>query len=128
MPYLKQRPDWFLAGATLALLIAPAGAVGQRVAPIPQSTLNAVRWPAPSAQFTQLRAVPGTLPRTYWLEGGVIGGVGLGVLTGLSVRGLCESSNCTGGMIAAGVLGGAVGFTVGALVGGQFRKGEKGGS
>jgi len=114
-----------LAGAALAILLAPTGVAGQRLAPVPQSTLNAVRWPAASTESTQLRPAPGTLPRTYWLEGGVIGGVGLGVLTGLSVRGLCESSNCTVGEIAAGVLGGAVGFTVGALIGGQFRKGEK---
>ena len=119
-------PRFALMFATLTLLLAPTAVVGQRLAPMPQSTLNAVRWPAASTESTQLRPAPGTLPRTYWLEGGVIAGVGLGVLTGLSVRGLCESSDCTRGMIAGGVLGGFVGFTVGALVGGQFRKGEKG--
>ena len=104
--------------AALVLLFAPAALAGQRLAPVWQSTLASVRWPA-------ARPDSPTIPRTYWLQGGIIGGVGLGVFTGLAVQGLCESSNCTGGEIAAGLVGGAVGFTVGALIGGQFRKGAK---
>src|SRR5258708_32592665 len=105
--------------ATLTLLLAPSAAVGQRLAPAPQSTLNGVRWPAAATESTQLRPAPSTLPRTYWLEGGVIGGVGLGVLTGLSVRGLCESSNCTGGGVAAGGLRGGVGVPARGRGGGE---------
>jgi len=109
----------------LAILLAPAGAVGQRLAPLPQGTLNSVRWPSASVQFTQVHPALGTPPRTYWLEGGLVGGIGLGVLSAVELRSFCESGSCTAGTIAGGVLGGFVGFTVGALVGGQFRKGEK---
>lgn len=110
---------------SLAIGVLPAGAVAQRLAPIPQSALSSVRWPAaPTAAAPRGRS-SGTIPRTYWVEGGVIGGLGLGVLGALEFRSLCESSNCTAGTVAGGVLGGAVGFTIGALVGGQVRKGEK---
>jgi len=109
----------------LAILVAPTAAVGQRLAPVPQSTLNTVRWPAAATESTPLRPALGTPPRTYWLEGGLVGGIGLGVLSAVELRSLCESGSCTAGTIAGGVLGGFVGFTVGALIGGQFRKGEK---
>jgi hypothetical protein len=109
----------------LAILVAPAGAVGQRLTPLPQNVLNTVRWPSASRQFTQVRPAPGTPPRTYWLEGGLVGGIGLGVVSAVELRSACESRSCTAGTIAGGVLGGFVGFTVGALVGGAFRKGEK---
>ncbi len=115
-----------LMAVPLALLLAPARVAGQRLAPLPQSTLNAVRWPAAATASTQHGPALGTLPRTYWLEGGLVGGIGLGVLSAVELRSLCESGSCTAGTIAGGVLGGFVGFTVGALVGGQFRKGEKG--
>ncbi len=109
----------------LAILVAPACAAGQRLTPLPQNVLNTVRWPSASTQFTHVRPAPGTLPRTYWLEGGLVGGIGLGVVSAVELGSLCESGSCTAGTIAGGVLGGFVGFTVGALVGGQFRKGEK---
>jgi hypothetical protein len=63
------------------------------------------------------------LRRTYWLEGGVGGAIGLGLLTAVLFHGLCESQNCTGSTVGGAVLGGGLGFTVGALVGGQFPKG-----
>ena len=111
------------AFVSLALFARPA--VAQRLAPIPQSVLSSVRWPAPATAAAPRDRSAGTVPRTYWVEGGVIGGLGLGVLGALEFRSLCDSSNCTAGTIAGGVLGGAVGFTVGALVGGQFRKGDR---
>jgi len=114
-----------VAWLSLAVGVLPAGAVAQRLAPIPQSVLSNVRWPAAATAAAPRDRSSDTIPRTYWLEGGLIGGVGLGVFTALAVRGLCESSNCTRGEIAAGVLGGAVGFTAGSLLGGQFRKKAK---
>jgi hypothetical protein len=62
------------------------------------------------------------IPRTYWLEGGIIGGVSVGVVGALWFSGMSESGNSVGGTIAGGLLCGAVGFTAGALIGGQFRK------
>jgi len=63
-----------------------------------------------------------TPPPTYWLEGGLIGGIGLGTLSAYEAGGLCESSNCTPARVAVGLLGAGLGFTVGALIGGQFPK------
>jgi hypothetical protein len=66
---------------------------------------------------------------TYWKEGALVGGgVGAvgGLLLGLAVCGLSEdpNSSCTGTTIAAG-LGGALLLAIpGALIGGQFHKGE----
>ena len=63
-----------------------------------------------------------TPPPTYWLEGGLIAGIGLGALSAYEAGGLCESSNCTPARVAVGLLGAGLGFTVGALIGGQFPK------
>ena len=65
---------------------------------------------------------PPSVPRTYWLEGGVVGAIGLSLFTAVLYGGLCESQSCTRATVPYVVLSGAVGFTVGALVGGQFRK------
>jgi len=79
--------------------------------------------------FQSFPATPKALPRlmvtpppTYWLEGGLIGGIGLGAFFASEAGGLCESSNCTPARVAVGLLGAGLGFTVGALIGGQFPK------
>ena len=64
---------------------------------------------------------PPSVPRTYWLEGGI----GLGLLTAVLYGGLCESQSCTGSTIGGAAFGGALGFVAGALVGGQFRKANR---
>src|SRR5437879_12048520 len=95
-----------LAGAALAILLAPAGAVGQRLAPVPQSTLNAVRWPAASTASTQLFPAPGTPPRTYWLEGGLVGAIGLGLFSAVALRSVSDVCSritvTTGGPVPCG--------------------------
>jgi hypothetical protein len=58
--------------------------------------------------------------------GTVIGAVGLAILG----NGLCQSSdaaskNCTGTTLGSALLGGAAGFTLGLLIGGQFPKGQE---
>lgn len=67
---------------------------------------------------------PRAIPRTYWLEGGVAGGIGLGLVAAVLYGGLCleESQSCTGTILGGFAVGGALGFVAGALVGGQFRK------
>ena len=79
--------------------------------------------------FQSFPATPKALPRlmvtpppTYWLEGGLIGGIGLGAFFASEAGGVCESSNCTPARVAVGLLGAGLGFTVGALIGGQFPK------
>lgn len=64
--------------------------------------------------------------RTYWLEGGSILGGALGLLGAVAGVSLCRQSDsphgsCVGG-IAWFALGAAVGFPLGALIGGQFPK------
>src|SRR2546421_1842694 len=66
------------------------------------------------------RLAPPTPPPTYWLEGGLIGGIGLGVLVAYEGGEMCENSD--GCIFTAGMLAAALGFTVGALIGGQFPK------
>jgi hypothetical protein len=68
---------------------------------------------------------------TYWLTGGLIGGVAMGVLGAVVGAGMCaedETDQSTGTCILAGLGGaaivGGVGFTVGALIGGLFPKSE----
>lgn len=62
------------------------------------------------------------IPRTYWLEGGLIGGVCMGVFTIMLANGLGEGNTTTAGEAMAFVIGASVGFPVGALIGGQFQK------
>jgi hypothetical protein len=68
---------------------------------------------------------------TYWLTGGLIGGVAMGVLGAVLGAGLCaddDTNPSTGTCILRGLGGaaivGAVGFTVGALIGGLFPQSE----
>jgi hypothetical protein len=103
--------------------------------------------PRPAAPFALIPAVPSTEPSeldvlragirseirpTHWLKGGAIGATVLGVLTGVLVAGLCGESetvdSCVLPTIGGIVLGGALGFTTGALIGGQFPKGPPGGA
>src|SRR2546425_557424 len=63
-----------------------------------------------------------TPPPTYWLEGGLIGGIGLGTLSAYEAGGLCESSNCTPARVAGGRPGAGPRVPLGAAVGGQFPK------
>ena len=68
------------------------------------------------------------LPRTYWKEGALIGGIPA-ALFGLLYVGpeFCRFSedpdyNCTLGTLASGILLGATGAFVGLMIGGQFPK------
>ena len=62
------------------------------------------------------------LPKTYWLEGGVIGGVAMGVFGMMLAEGLGEGNTSTTGHVGAFLIGASVGFPAGALIGGQFPK------
>jgi len=109
--------------ALAALVLVQPCAQGQRLRSAANSMVNAHSVP-PAARLMEADLAARTIPRTYWLEGALIGAIGLGILTAVGFYGLCESSNCTGALVTGAVGGGAVGFIVGALVGGQFPKKE----
>jgi hypothetical protein len=112
----------------LAALLGPSAAPGQRLSstfPSPVPTIRAGTTQL-SVPRTRLESSPLVLPRTYWLEAGVVGAIGLGVFGALVGHGLCADSDvqqsCTRATLGVGALGAGVGFTVGALIGGQVRK------
>jgi hypothetical protein len=59
-----------------------------------------------------------SVPRTHWVLGGAIGAVAIGLWTGIGFHDACEGNG--GCQVALGGLGAAVGFVIGALIGGQF--------
>ena len=101
-----------------ATLLTTASLECQRLTSIPNYGFSS-RPAAPSPfRFDSTQAIP----RTYWLEGGVIGGLGMGVFTIMLANGLGEGNTTTAGEAMAFVIGASVGFPVGALIGGQFPK------
>ena len=116
----------------LVLLIAAVGSAASqaRLAPGPGHAVALFRPaaavpPLPTPRMGEVSNSPRTIPRTYWLEGGVVGALALGLFAALLSGGLCESQSCIGSTISAFVGGGVIGFVPGALVGGQFRKAVK---
>ena len=80
-------------------------------------------------QVETVRALPKTpfdsssvRRKTYWLEGGIVGGVITGAL-GVMLSGLCEgdSSSCPG-KARSFLIGAVPGFTIGAFVGDGIKK------
>jgi len=65
-------------------------------------------------------------PQTHWLKGGIIGGVILGAAMSTLIAGLNNSSDgsevTSGGRAGLFVGFGVIGFGIGALIGGQFKK------
>lgn len=102
----------------LAVLLLPAALHGQRLPPIPHSAAYAIAVPATPFHVDTTKAIP----KTYWLEGGVIGGVAMGVFTVMLAEGLGEGDASFAGNVGAFLIGATVGFPVGALIGGQFPK------
>ena len=101
----------------LAMLLLSTRMPAQRL-PQPLLPYNATRPTARSGTFSD--SVP--IPPTYWLEGGVIGALGLGILTAIAFHEFLCESHCTRAAVGGAALGAAVGFPVGALIGGQFPK------
>lgn len=103
--------------ALVGLLLGARAAEAQRLAP-----------PFPTASALQLaNRFPVAEPHsTYWLEGGLIGGIGLGLFGAYAGHQFCATSDatphCTGTVIGAGLLGAATGFAIGAVIGAQFHK------
>jgi hypothetical protein len=102
----------------LTVVLVPTPLVSQRLAPIPAYVQE-----SRSDRFRVDSAI--AIPRTYWLEGGAIGAVTVGVLGTLWFRGMSESHPGFGATVAVSALCAAAGFAPGALIGGQFRKSSR---
>jgi hypothetical protein len=66
-----------------------------------------------------------SLRESHWLKGGIIGGVGLtlgALVLGSLFDGQRDSGFSGGEYFRAALYGGALGFGIGALIGGQFEK------
>lgn len=70
---------------------------------------------------------PAAVRRTHWFEGGLIGAAVLGVSVGVLANGMCDAdsgTNCSTTVPTVTVAAAALGWVVGALIGGQIRKAE----
>jgi hypothetical protein len=86
---------------------------------------------APAIPSVQL-ADSTLIPETYWLEGALVGGAPAGLLFGAFAGGFCNDPDSGGGNESCwddallGLVGGfAAGGSLGALIGGQFKKSRK---
>jgi hypothetical protein len=73
--------------------------------------------------------VPRQIPPTHWKEGGIVGAVALGAFGVWFGNEICQETDagseegCTARSIVGGaILGGGLGFLIGALIGGQIPK------
>ena len=113
MKFLIPARDFDSSSLLIAsvMLLAPVCLAGQRLIPVPASA-NLFHSVRPSFHYTndytQSRR---PLPRTFWLEGGVIGGIAMGVVTVQLGRSICESDCGDPGRNLAGfLLGGGLGL------------------
>jgi len=107
----------------LTAVFVPTPLVSQRLAPVPAYATSSLMVSPQGSRLHRLRTDSAiAIPRTYWLEGGVIGAVTVGVLGTLWFRGMSESRPGLGATVAVAALCSVVGFAPGTLIGGQFRK------
>jgi hypothetical protein len=119
----------FAVTISLACLAVPARGQGPRLRtverfdPFQRASLAFSRPPGFQVSHLTWRADSVTIPRTYWLEGGVIGGVVLGLLgSGLCAYGARPPAIACY-LVVFAFVGGGIGFPAGALIGGLFPKG-----
>jgi hypothetical protein len=113
----------------LALTLVVSSEAQTVILPVPgPSSLHGVRIRGPLSMpglVFPADTVRGQIQPSHWLEGGLVGAGVLGVLTAFLGHELCANSEasepgCAGELILGAAIGGAVGFGLGALIGGQF--------
>jgi hypothetical protein len=75
-------------------------------------------------------SVPRRIRPSHWKEGALIGGLAVGAGLAFLVYGLCDAgseseTDCSGAPVAGFLVGAIMGSITGALIGGQFPKGEE---
>ena len=99
------------------------------------SSLYSVRPSTPLRPVLVNRETADTVPRqirpTHWVEGGIVGGLALGAFGIWLGNEICQKTDaggepgCTARSVVGGaIVGGGIGFLIGALIGGQFPKGS----
>ena len=137
--FSQRRPGAFMIGWMAGLCVAlvlvgvrPAAAQAPAPAPI-GPTLAAASFtaelapPAPERDLASLNAELRWATRpNHWLAGGLIGAAVLGAGGLALAAGLCNedsgTDDCTGPIIGSALVLAGLGFTIGALIGGQLPK------
>lgn len=108
----------------LALVIGVsqiARAQAPRLPPLPVSWTAEMRGAGFELRTAAVDSMPRT-PRTYWLEGGLVGAVVVGALGSQFCR-IADSPRGSCYVEVFLISGTFIGFPAGALIGGQFKKG-----
>jgi hypothetical protein len=124
--------------ASTGLLLQSAAAQTPAVSwpPLTTSSASSLYPERPSTPFSSRLLAsepPDTVPRqirpTHWKEGGIVGAVALGAFGVWFGNEICQNSDagseegCTARSVVGGaIIGGGLGFIIGALLGGQFPK------
>ena len=108
-------------GVTLLLSLSFAsGLAGQRIADL---ALVRSAGEAPRALPTISFDSSSVHRKSYWLEGGVVGGLITGAI-GMGLSGMCEQPHCSPGKTLSFVMLAVPGFTIGAFIGDSIKKGS----
>jgi hypothetical protein len=125
-----------LASSSLALDSAGGQAPPVTWPPLSQLSASSLYAEQPTTPFDAQRlagepsdTVARQIKPTFWKEGGLVGGIASGVFMALFAHGMCayaegNTRDCGLALLGGTVVGGGLGFALGALVGGQFSKGR----
>lgn len=105
------------------LLLTAQPAVAQRLAQLSPTVSLSTQPRSGSSQALKAGLLNASSPPpTHWLEGGLVGAAAGGTLATFWGSAGCEGRCTVGGTMVGFALGAGLGFTVGALIGGQFPK------